>query len=159
MNPVDALWLTADRPENLLVIEALTMPSGPVDRVRLGQVMQQRVVERFPVFGQRVATSQWPGGRRRWVDAEGFRVEHHIREVALASPADDAAVQDYVASHLGTPLPQDRPLWDIHLLTGHPTGTAMYVRLHHSLADGIALMEVLLSVTDTGPRCRARGPA
>jgi diacylglycerol O-acyltransferase / wax synthase len=148
LNPVDALWLTADRPENLMVIEALVMLSGDVDRARLEQVMQRRVVERFPVFGQRAAASRRPWGRRRWVDADGFRVAHHIREVALPTPADDAAVQDYVASHLGTPLPHDRPLWEIHLITGHPTGTAMYVRLHHSIADGMALVQVLLSVTD-----------
>ena len=149
MNPFDALWLTADRPENLMVIEALVMLDGPVDRARLAQVVQERLVERFPVFGQRAETSRW--GQRRWVDAERFRVEHHIHDVALPSPADDAAVQDYVASHLSTPLPQDRPLWEIHLISGHPTGTAMYVRLHHSIADGIALVQVLMSVTDTAP--------
>lgn len=151
LNPVDALWLTTDCPENLMVIEALVMLSGPVDRARLEQVVQKRVVERFPVFRQRAAPSRRPRGRRRWVDAEGFRVEHHVREVALAAPADDAVVQNYVASHLGTPLPDDRPLWEIHLLTGHPTGTAVYVRLHHSLADGIALVQVLLSLTDIAP--------
>ena len=151
MNPVDALWLTSDGPENLMVIEALVMLSGPVDRDRLEKVVQQRVVERFPVFGQRAASSLRPWGRPRWVDAEDFEVGDHLREVALEAPADDAVLQAYVAGHLGTPLPPDRPLWEIHLLTGHPTGTAMYVRLHHSLADGIALTEVLLTLTDDSP--------
>jgi WS/DGAT/MGAT family acyltransferase len=53
-----------------------------------------------------------------------------------------------VGSFLSTPLPRDRPLWDIHLVTGLDEGSAIYVRLHHALADGIALTQVLLSLTD-----------
>lgn len=151
MNPVDALWLTADQPENLMVVEALVMLAGPVDRARVEQVVQQRVVDRFPVFARRPAPARRPGGRARWVPAEGFAVADHVREVTLPAPVDDAALQDYIGGHLHAPLPADRPLWEIRLLTGHPTGTAVYVRLHHALADGIALTEVLLSITDADP--------
>lgn len=151
MNPVDALWLTVDRPENLMIIEALVLLSGPVDRARLEQVVQARVVERFPVFAHRSTGPRRLGRRSRWVGSDGFHVGDHIHEVALEGDVDDSVVQAYVATHLGTPLPADRPLWEVHLLTGHPTGTAMYVRLHHSLADGIALTQVLLSLTDATP--------
>lgn len=151
MNPVDALWLTAERPENLMVIEALVVLAGTVERAEVERVLRERVVERFPVFGCRPGPARRPGGRARWVPAEGFRLDRHVREVALPGPADDAALQDHVARHLSTPLPRDRPLWEVQVLTGHPSGTALHVRLHHAIADGIALTQVLLSLTDAEP--------
>jgi WS/DGAT/MGAT family acyltransferase len=39
----------------------------------------------------------------------------------------------------------------MHLIDGHHRGGVVYTRLHHSLADGIALTEVLLALTDATP--------
>ncbi|MCY7397010.1 MAG: wax ester/triacylglycerol synthase family O-acyltransferase [Nocardioides sp.] len=151
LNPVDAIWLNSDRVGNLMVIEALVLLDGPVDRARLQEVMQHRVVDRYPVFRQRMVPSRSPFGLPRWVDVPGFRVGDHIREVTLPGPGTEAALQDYLTPFLSRPLPRDRPLWEIHLVSGLDVGTAMYARLHHSLADGIALTRVLLSLTDAGP--------
>ena len=151
LNPVDAIWLNTECPENLLVIEALVLLEGPVDRVRLERVLQRRVVERFPVFGQRLVVSGVWGGLGRWTDVSSFEVSDHVREVVVAAPGDEAALQAYVGGFLSVPLRRDRPMWEVHLVRGLATGSAMYVRLHHSLADGIALTQVLLSLTDPDP--------
>jgi WS/DGAT/MGAT family acyltransferase len=151
LNPVDAIWLTADRVENVMVIEALVLLDGPIDRARLERVLQHRVIDRYPVFRQRLVPSRIPGGLPRWADTSRFRLADHIREASIPPPGDDTALQAYVARFLSTPLPRDRPLWEIHLIDGLGEGTAMYVRLHHALADGIALTRVLLSLTDAHP--------
>jgi len=148
LNPVDAIWLNTECPENLLVIEALVLLDGPVDRARLERVLQHRVVDRYPVFRQRLVASRALGGLRRWMDVSTFDVSDHVREVVVQPPGDEAALQAYVGSFLSMPLRRDRPMWEIHLVHGLATGSAMYVRLHHSLADGIALTRVLLSLTD-----------
>ncbi len=75
----------------------------------------------------------------------------HLDVGELPAPGDDRALQDYIAGRLDRPLRRDRPLWEIHVLHGYGEGTAVYSRLHHSLADGIALTKVLLSLTDAGP--------
>ncbi len=148
LNPVDAIWLNSDRVENLMVIEALVLLDGPLDRDRLERVLQHRVIDRYPVFRQRLIGPRLPGGLPRWADVSRFRLTDHIREAVIPAPGDDASLQEYVGQFLSTPLPRDRPLWEIHLVEGLGTGTAMYVRLHHALADGIALTRVLLSLTD-----------
>ncbi|MGA8848060.1 MAG: wax ester/triacylglycerol synthase domain-containing protein, partial [Nocardioides sp.] len=71
----------------------------------------------------------------------------HLRDVRLPAPGDDATLQAYVGEFLST-LPRDRPLWDIHLIDGLAKGSAIFVRLHHALADGIALTQGLFSMTD-----------
>jgi len=151
LNPVDAIWLNSDRVENLMVIEALVLLDGPIDRARLERVLQHRVIDRYPVFRKRLVPARFPGGLPRWADVARFRIADHIREVVIPAPGEDVALQAYVAQFLSTPLPRDRPLWEIHLVEGLGVGTAMYVRLHHALADGIALTRVLLALTDEHP--------
>ncbi|KAL0454271.1 UNVERIFIED_CONTAM: O-acyltransferase WSD1 [Sesamum latifolium] len=57
--------------------------------------------------------------------------------------SDDDAVNDFIAElSVSSPLPTDKPLWEIHLLLAHKT---VLFRLHHALGDGISLMSMLLS--------------
>ncbi len=131
-----------------MVIEALVMLDGPLDRTRLHQLLQERVVDVFPVFSLRTQRSRVPGRLPRWVRTPGFDVADHVRDGVVDAPGDDAAVQAYVERFLDAPLPEHRPLWEVHVLSGLREGTALFVRLHHALADGIALTRVLLSITD-----------
>jgi len=148
VNPVDAIWLNMDRPQNLMVIECLMFLDGPVDRERFEQVVRTRLLDLYPVFSRRPVLGRGRWGRARWRDVGELDLSRHLREVRLPAPGDDSALQSYVGGFLGTPLPRDRPLWDIHLIEGLAEGSAIFVRLHHALADGIALTQVLFSLTD-----------
>jgi len=52
---------------------------------------------------------------------------------------------------MSTELDYSRPLWQFYLIENYGIGSALIARFHHSIADGIALMQVLLSLTDTDP--------
>jgi diacylglycerol O-acyltransferase / wax synthase len=43
---------------------------------------------------------------------------------------------------------RDRPWWEFHLIERYGTGSALVARFHHSYADGIALIGVMLTLTD-----------
>lgn len=148
VNPVDAIWLNMDRVQNLMVIECVMFLEGPLDRSRFDRLVQHRLIDAYPVFSRRPAVGSRRWAKVRWHDVPGFDFTEHLREVRLPAPGDAAALQAYVSGFLATPLPRDRPLWDIHLVHGLEEGSAIYVRLHHALADGIALTQVLLSLTD-----------
>ncbi len=140
--------MNMDRVQNLMVIECVMFLEGPIDRARFDRVLQRRLIDAYPVFSRRPTVAGGRGARQRWRDVPDFDLTAHVREVRLPPPGDDAALQEYVGRFLATPLPRDRPLWDIHLVDGLREGSAIYVRLHHALADGIALTQVLLSLTD-----------
>jgi diacylglycerol O-acyltransferase / wax synthase len=60
------------------------------------------------------------------------------------------------------PLNPSRPLWQFHLFEDFETGrSALVARIHHCIADGIALISVMLSITDGGksPPVRRRREA
>lgn len=151
IDPVDTIWLNMDRADNLMVIESLMMTSGRLDPARLVATFEERVLTRYPVFRQRPVAAWLPWQLPRWEDDPDFDVQRHVLVEELPAPGDDRVLQEYIAQHLDRRLPRDRPLWEVHVLQGYGAGTAVYSRLHHSLADGIALTKVLLSLADAGP--------
>jgi len=59
----------------------------------------------------------------------------------------DNYLSDYVTSILAEKTPQDKPLWEIHVIN-YPTANAactIIFKLHHALGDGYSLMGALLS--------------
>jgi hypothetical protein len=74
------------------------------------------------------------------------------------------ALQARVAELATTPLDPDRPLWQFRLIESYEGGSALIARVHHCIGDGIALISVMMTVTDGGSdppvgKRRARGSA
>ena len=151
VDAVDTIWLNMDRANNLMVIESVMTLEGAVDWDRFRDVLERRVAGRYPVFRQKPVASRLPLGMPHWQDDEDFDISRHLHRVVLDPPGDDEALQAYVNRFVSTPLPRDKPLWEMHLIDGYDGGSAVYSRLHHSLADGIALVRVLLSMSDAAP--------
>jgi WS/DGAT/MGAT family acyltransferase len=148
MSAVDATWLRMDRPDNLMVIESVVWFDTPMDWDRLAGVVRRRMVARYPVFRERPVYSRSPLIAPHWEDDPGFRLERHIVRARLAEPGDEAALERYVEAQMHRPFRRNHPLWEMHFVDGFGSGSALVVRLHHALADGIALSQVLLSLTD-----------
>lgn len=151
IGPIDTVWLNMDRPDNLMVIDIVVWFDEPVDWERFAEVARLRLVERYPVFTQRPVPPTTPLGLPHWEDDPGFDLDRHLHRVTLPAPGDRLALQRYVEEQMPTPLPRDRPLWEAHLVDGFGDGSAVVLRLHHALADGIALGRVALSLTDEEP--------
>jgi diacylglycerol O-acyltransferase len=157
VRPVDDVWLAMDQPDNLMVVEGLMVVDGDLDRDTYVALLRERVLDRFPRFRQRArhAWLPWPG--QWWEDDPSFDLDRHVREVRLPAPGDDAALEDHVSSCLSRALDRQHPPWEVHLVQGYAGGTAIYTRLHHALADGTALLRVILSLADEELTAEAGG--
>ena len=151
MGAVDAVWLAMDTPENYMIIEGIMTLEDAVDWERLKAVVQHRLVDRYPVFTQVVVPPATPMGMPHWEDDDDFAIEHHMHHAELPEPADEAALQAFVEQKMQEPIDRTRPLWHFYLIDGYQGGSVVVSRFHHALADGIALAEVLLSLTDAEP--------
>jgi diacylglycerol O-acyltransferase / wax synthase len=89
----DTAWLHMDRPTNLMVINAVELFDKPPDWERVRQIVQSRLVDRYPRFRQRVVESRLPLRAPRWEDDPDFALEHHVHHFALPAPGDRAALQ------------------------------------------------------------------
>jgi diacylglycerol O-acyltransferase / wax synthase len=146
----DAAWLHMDRPTNLMVINTVLLFDEPVDWNRLKQITQERLVDRYPKFRQRVVESRLPLQPPRWEDDPDFALDHHMHHFALPAPGDTAALRALVGDLMTMPLDRARPLWHTYMIDGYGDGAAMVTRMHHCIADGIALARVMMSLADGG---------
>jgi WS/DGAT/MGAT family acyltransferase len=56
-----------------------------------------------------------------------------------------------VGNLMSTPLDPSKPLWQFQYIENYRGGSAVVARIHHCIADGIALVRVLLEMTDDSP--------
>ncbi len=147
MSNVDTAWLQMDRPVNLMMIASFMTFDEPLDYDRLIATVEQRLLV-FDRFKQRVIPPRVPFGNYTWETDPHFDLRAHIHRVALPAPGDKKALQAFMSDVISTPLDRTRPLWQFHLVEGYGDGCVLAGRMHHSIADGVALMQVLLSLTD-----------
>jgi WS/DGAT/MGAT family acyltransferase len=77
---------------------------------------------------------------------------HHLR---LPSPGDDDALATLISDLVSAPLPRDRPLWQAYVVDDVDGGTMLFVRIHHAVGDGVALVRLLMSFCDEQVRAPA----
>jgi diacylglycerol O-acyltransferase len=144
MAAVDCAWLRMDGRTNLMVIHGIHMFDAPLDRERLRRVFTKRLAA-VPRFRRRVVER---AGRLWWEEMPGFDAAAHLTEVELPPGSGDTELRAYVGRRMSEPLPLHRPLWEVTVVRGYGSGEALVWRLHHCLGDGIALMVLMLALTD-----------
>ena len=145
---LDTLLLRMDNPVDPVVVTAMLVLGAPIDVEQLKATIETRLL-RFDRFRQRVVPSRLPWRTPYWQDDPGLDLDYHVQRVALPPPGDQAALQRTVSALAGAPLDMARPPWQMHLVETYGPGCALIFRTHHSLADGVALIHVLLSLADT----------
>lgn len=149
----DALWLEMDRPNNLMVVDTVVWTADPLDWSRVRQVIEERLTNRYPVFRSLAVKdrddSWW------WEVDEDFDFGQHITVVDLTDPDDCRELQALVASHRTEMLDRTRPLWQGIWVNRYRGGSAMIMRTHHAVADGMRMVELAMSLFDASP---AGGP-
>lgn len=159
MSTADAAWLHMDRPTNLMVVNSVLLFDEQIDLDRLRQTVQRRLVDPYPRFRQRVVESRLPLVAPSFEEDPDFSLDHHVHHRALPEPGDDRVLRELVGDMMTTPLDRSRPLWNLYLIDNYGSGCAVITRMHHCIADGIALARVMLSLTDTTRRAGIAGVA
>jgi WS/DGAT/MGAT family acyltransferase len=144
LSAVDHAWLRMDDPTNLMIINGCLVLEQPIDRERVKTLLERRLLP-IPRFRQRIL---YDDGNPCWGFDPGLDLDAHLLETALPAPGDDAALADVVSALMSERLDLDRPLWQFHLINGYKDGSVLMGRLHHCIGDGMALLLVLLSLTD-----------
>ncbi|HKI02488.1 MAG TPA: wax ester/triacylglycerol synthase family O-acyltransferase [Thermoanaerobaculia bacterium] len=144
LSAIDHAWLRMDDPTNLMIINGCLVLDRPLDRERLKTLLERRLL---PIrrFRQRILHHE---GSPHWEVDPGFDIGAHVFEMDLPAPGGDEALRKVVSGLMSEPFGLDRPLWRFHLLHGYKGGSVVMGRLHHSIGDGMALLLVLLSLTD-----------
>ncbi|HET8744234.1 MAG TPA: wax ester/triacylglycerol synthase family O-acyltransferase, partial [Ramlibacter sp.] len=157
MSKVDTAWLRMDSASNLMMILGVWTLRPGIRWRALCERVRERLLP-YDRFRQRVEEN---GGGARWVEHEVDIAQHVVREkLPRTRGGAQAALQQRIGELAMQPLDPGRPLWQIHLVENYEGGSALIFRIHHCIADGIALIRVTLSLVDGGeppPANKARG--
>jgi diacylglycerol O-acyltransferase / wax synthase len=150
MSSVDTTWLRMDRPNNLMMIVGVWMLEGPVD---VGRVEAQ-IVEGLLSYRRYRQMVERTSAALYWRDDPNFDLSHHIRRVRLPGRGGKHALERLAGELASEPLDPNHPLWTVHFVDKYEGGAAVIFRMHHAIADGMALMDVTMKLVD-GPQRRS----
>ena len=154
MTKVDTAWLRMDSDANLMMIVGVWQLAPGVKHAAVCERIENTLL-RYDRFRQRVMED---AAGATWVHDRHFDLKNHVvleKLPKVAKGHDQDALQDRVAALATQRLDPKRPLWQIHLIEDYTgpdgiKGSAMIVRIHHCIADGIALISVTMSLVDGG---------
>jgi hypothetical protein len=131
---------------------------GPNGRLRIEAVREaiESRLQLVPRFRQVVYVPRRGLGGPLWVDAPSFELGDHLRVHPLPAGSGEADLLVAIERLRRQPLDPARPLWELWFLTGLPNRqVALFVRLHHAIADGMASMTIVAALLDPAPDAAA----
>lgn len=133
LNPSGALLTILDQPADFDLILA---------KIRYGLTRLPRLRERVVPGLGRLSPPVWA------TDAD-FDLAYHVRRLRLPEPASMRQLLDLVTRLYEEPYDRTRPLWLFYCMEGLPDGQgALFVKQHHSVADGIGALRMAEVYTD-----------
>lgn len=154
MSKVDTAWLRMDNDANLMQIVGVWQLTPGVRYAAVCERIENSLLkyERFRQRAMEDATGA------TWVGDHNFDMARHVVLETLPKSAkghEEQALQDRVAELATQPLDRRHPLWQFHLIEDYTgadgiKGSAMILRIHHCIADGVALISVIMAMADGG---------
>jgi WS/DGAT/MGAT family acyltransferase len=152
---VDTAWLRMDQPTNLMMIVGVWMFEGrlELDAVRRTVATRFLAFRRFGQCAVQDAAGAW------WQEPDSFDIADHVVSTRLPGRGGKRELERLVSELASTPLDPARPLWQFHVIDNYAGGSALVMRIHHCYADGIALVQVVLSMTGESAKASLKAPA
>ena len=156
LSPSDRSSLAAERgPINMAVGGLLGFePEPPLTRA----LLRDRIAERIhliPRLRQRLEVPPLGIANPVWTDDTGFDLDWHVRQASLPRESGDGSEAElgrFVGREFSHRLDRSRPLWEATLVEGLTGGrTAVLMKVHHALVDGLAALGMAALVLDPTP--------
>lgn len=163
MSTVDTAWLRMDSEGNLMMIVGVSMLSKPVSVEGLKHALESRFLV-YKRFRSRVVTDVTGA----WWQEQEVDLDDHVIHTALAAAkggvSNKPALQALVGQLSAQPLNPEKPLWQMHLVDNclgedGVLRQALIIRIHHCIADGVALVGVFMSMFDKTPDEKDHSPS
>jgi diacylglycerol O-acyltransferase / wax synthase len=158
LGSLDRIMLGASRrwPQDIGAIAILDGPGvlDPMGEPRMAQV-RAVISSRLhvaPRLRQVIVTPRRGLGGPVWTDAEHFDIRDHVLLHPLPPGTDESDLLRVTEELRREPMDASRPLWRMWLMPGLAGDrVALYVKLHHTIADGVAAMTTIAALLDRVP--------
>jgi WS/DGAT/MGAT family acyltransferase len=157
LNGIDADMLYGETPSShlhvsaLLILDPSTAPQGfGIDEWRR---LVASEVRNLPPLRERLLEVPFGIDRPLWIDDPHFDLDRHIRHVAVPAPGGDRELAALIGDLSGYKLDRSGPLWEMWFIEGlKDDRVAVFVKVHHACADGMAGAMMLARLFVSEPR-------
>lgn len=161
----DAAWLaveSADTPMHVGTLQIFTLPAKSPDTFLLDLTLRMKEytevakpwcykLSRPGILGRLIAPS--------WKIDKNIDLDYHVCHSALTKPGSERELGALVSRLHSRPLDLTRPLWECHIIEGLENGRfALYIKMHHSIIDGISGVRLMQRVLSTDPEKTGMAP-
>ena len=156
LSPLDAAWLFTESRATPNHVGGLLQFRLPPDAPR--DFMRQLMAD---FRGHRSFSAPWNRKLKlafnknpvpSWVEDEHIDLEYHVRHAALPWPGGERELGELIGRLQSTPLDLSRPPWECTLIEGLADDRfALFIKMHHSLIDGVSGMTLLQRAMATDP--------
>lgn len=143
LSSLDRMMWDVNTPHSLVTITGMMTFEKKVNVIKLKEIIQTRLLL-FERFRMKVILKR---NKPIWHEDTAFDLDNHVHQITLPSLGGYEELQTVVSKLISQPLEADKPLWQVHIIDNFEGGTAIVWRLHHAIADGIALIKVVFSLT------------
>lgn len=143
LRKIDHMMWDVNMPNSLVTITGMMTFDKPLSIQKLTEIIKTRLLK-FERFHKRVILKN---KKPMWHVDETFNLASHIHHIALPDQGDYKILQEVISDLISQPLDESKPLWQVHLIDNYNGGSVVVWRLHHAIADGIALVKVVFSLT------------
>ena len=142
LTSLDASFLYLETPAVHMHVAGVSVfdprDDGPLTYDDVQRVVTARL-HLAPRLRQRVMQVPFGLARPLWVDDDRFDLDFHLRRSAVPSPGGRFQLERAVGRVLSRPLDPAKPLWELYVFEGlAERRTAVLLKMHHALADGIS---------------------
>lgn len=147
---IDASFLYAETPTvHMHTIKVAVLQPAPgvdysIERVKAD--LRERL-HLLPPFRRRLVEVPFGFHHPVWIDDPDFDLDRHVRRATVPAPGGPREVDAVVSEIASVPLDRRRPLWELSFLEGLADGRVVAVgKIHHAVADGVAVAGLLANV-------------
>ncbi len=163
LKPLDAAWLyvdTVDTPMQVACMAIFSLPEEAPGDFLKDLFEHLRAVPSFaPPFNLKLKSPKLKTVMPAWVEAEHIDLDYHLRHSALPKPGGERELGVLISRLHSHPMDFNRPLWEMHVIEGLENGRfALYMKMHHSLVDGVGGMRMLERMLTPDPTARSHPP-
>lgn len=163
LEPLDAAMITAELLSDPLHTAALLILAPPADAGpgyvdELFQRALTDTAELDPRFRRHPHAGLDTAGLWVWRTDDTVDLRRHMRRRTLPAGATRETLWKLISELHSQPLDRSRPMWMAYVIDGLASGRfAFYVKVHHTLIDGVAGLKMIANAMTTDPERQSMG--
>ncbi len=147
----DATFLYFEKKEAPMHIGCVSIFDGKIPFDKFVENINSRM-HLLPRYQQKITPDPYSLSHPRWEADPDFDINKHVFRNRLEEPGSNEELLKLAARIFSPTLDRNKPLWDISLVYGlESKRTAMILRVHHCMVDGVSGVDLLKIILDISP--------